>query len=88
MAISFGVAVGLYAGVNVDFDKSNLSKVLGDVGKCVKQELWETGEQTRHHHNRKQQKEAYETQGQTSEEKQEMILCENSICLPPIKWNG
>ena len=86
MAISLGVAVGLYVGVNADLEKSNLSKVMNEVGKCVKESFGEN-EEARYDNN-KEEKGIYKVKDSVDSKNQETILCENTICLPPSKRNG
>ena len=85
MAVAFGTAVGLYIGINVDLNKSNISKVVGEIERCVKKGLGE--EEAWHYHDHEREKGTYEIQDSAPKEKEGAILCENTICLPPSKRN-
>jgi hypothetical protein len=86
MAIGLGAAIGLYIGVNVDLDKSNISKVVGEIERCVKKGFGE--EEAWHYHDHEREKGTYEIQDSAPKEKEGTILCENAICLPPSERNG
>jgi hypothetical protein len=86
MAIALGTAIGLYIGVNVDLNKSHLSKVVDEIRKCVKQGF-ET-EEAWHYHDHEREKGTYQVKDFLNPSKEGTVICKNDICLPPSKREG
>ena len=80
--LSVGIALGLFLGVNADFEKSNFLKLIKEVETSIKdgfglykQDVMYEGEEGIY------MMKDYTPKGDTT-------LCQGGICLPPGKQNG
>tara|TARA_B100000029_G_scaffold74222_1_gene66140 strand:- start:420 stop:686 length:267 start_codon:yes stop_codon:yes gene_type:complete len=77
LAISIGTAIGLFIGVNTDFERTNFFKMIKEVRSCVDQGL-SVKEKARLEGEGIYQVKDYTPKGDAT-------LCKDKICLPPSK---
>ena len=80
LAISIGAAIGLFIGVNADFEKSNFLRMIEEVESCVEQGFSIKEEA------QMEEEGIYKVKDYTP--KEGTVFCENRTCLPPSKRNG
>ena len=80
MAVALAAAVGLFIGVNIDFEKSNFFRMIEEIESCVEQGL-SVKEKAQ-----MEEEGIYKVKDYTP--KEGSVFCKNKICLPPSKRNG
>ena len=80
LAISIGAAIGLFIGVNADFERSNFFRMIDEIESCV-EKGFSAKEKAR-----LEEEGVYKVKDYTP--KEGSIFCENKTCLPPSKRNG
>ena len=82
LAISIGTAIGLFIGVNADFEKTNLIRMMKEVKSCVDQGL------TVKEKARLEGEGIYQVKDYMPKDKKGTVLCKEKTCLPPSKRKG
>ena len=77
LAISLGAAIGLFIGVNADFERTNFFRMIKEVKSCVSEGL-SVKEKARREGEGVYQVKDYTPKGDTT-------LCKDKTCLPPSK---
>ena len=77
LAASLGAAIGLFIGVNTDFEKSNFLRMINEIESCVEQGLSVKEEV------QMEEGGIYRVKDYTP--KEGTVLCSNDTCLPPSK---
>ena len=80
LAASLGVAVGLFIGVNADFEKSNFLRMIEEIESCIEQGLSVKEEA------QMEEERIYRVKDYTP--KEGAVLCKNNTCLPPSGRKG
>ena len=82
LAISIGTAIGLFIGVNTDFERTNFFKMIKEVKSCVNQGL-SVKEKVR-----LEGEGIYQVKDYMLKDKKGTVLCKEKTCLPPSKRKG
>jgi hypothetical protein len=77
LAISIGAAIGLFIGVNADFEKSNFLRMVEEIESCVEQGFSAKEEI------QMEEEGIYQVKDYTP--KDAAVLCKDKTCLPPSK---
>ena len=80
LAISVSAAIGLFIGVNADFEKSNFLRMVEEIESCVEQGL-SIKEKVQ-----MEEESIYKVKDYTP--KEGSVFCKDRTCLPPSKRNG
>ena len=80
--LSMGIALGLFLGVNTDFEKGSFLKLMKEVETSIKDSLGLYQQDVMH----EGEEGIYKIKDYTP--KGDTTLCQGNICFPPSKQNG